>query len=79
LNTQDQSTETEMNQFTKHTVWTAEPVNQQGSTVEWVKWDATHSKEVADAIQSSSAALREKLEVFDPVAVSEAAAFSLVR
>lgn len=64
--------------YTLHTVWTSKPAAQaeQGS---WVKWENASKEELAQALQRSSRSLRDNLETFSSITVSEAAAFALIR
>lgn len=68
-----------MTVFTKQTVWTSAPANQQVNDVAWAHREVAQSPELANALKRSSAALGEKLEMFNPISISESAAFGLVR
>ena len=64
--------------MTQHTVWTSKPAAQTGE-MSWGKWENTPKEDLAQALQRSSASLRDKLETFSSITVSEAAAFALIR
>ena len=65
-------------QFTSHTLWTAQCGKLQGEKVE-VKITKQLQEDFKKTLAASESALQQKLETFEPIEVSDAAARCLIR
>lgn len=73
-----ESTDTNMIQFTRHTLWTAAPETAQFDVSE-VILSAAQEDQLVAALKIASPTLQNKLDAFRSISLSEAAAFSRVR
>lgn len=78
VNSQAESTETQMNSFTHQTLWTAAP---QKATFDasQVTYSPAQVDQLASALKNVSPTMQDKLNAFRSIALSEAAAFVRVR